>query len=84
MNFTTAAKLQEMRNAGGCQQRQQQAKKFMAELEDMLLAGEYQELSTAWHHYRSGEGSVELYAVCNRLINKYRQGPPARTSIICL
>lgn len=84
MNMITAAKLQEMKNAGGAQQRQHRADGVLEELREMLLEDEYCQVSMALSHYRSGEGTHELYAVCNRLIQKYQGQHPPRTSRICL
>lgn len=83
MNFTIAQKLQDMKNAGGAWQRHHQADQILIDLRDLLSENEYSEIQIALGHYRSGEGTGELYTVCNRFINKYRGQQPPRSSRIC-
>lgn len=75
--------LTQMKNYGGAWQRQGRVQAIVDQLRECLLENEYYEVVTAWGHYKTGEGADELYAVCNRLINKYREGPPPRKSLIC-
>lgn len=75
--------LTQMQKFGGLHHRQSFALAILDQLRECLPDNEYMEVEAAWKLYNGGCGDQELYAVCNRLINKYRGGPPPRKSLIC-
>ncbi len=64
-------KLNLFKNKGCVIYCQQKATKVLAELKIALSEKDYQALRLAHSHYLLGEGSQELWVVCNNLILKY-------------
>lgn len=81
MNIELVGLLEQFRQKAGAWQSQDAADRIAKQLESLLTDDEYLMLHIAHVHYRDcGEGTVELYDVCRKLISKYRGGgnPPLR------
>lgn len=63
--------LERFRNKCAAWQTQENANRLLRQLKKVLPEDEWWKLKIAHSHYVNGEGSEEVYSVCNELIKKY-------------